>query len=224
MNCRVCVIWDIDGTLVRYIEPNEQRYRQYFNQYGVPSSSSVPELVGTTEAGIMSSYLGTNDMSVIQFHLRRMDAIWYPARGSSEAIGPAQETLVALRDHAMHGVVTGNTFIRGVAKLVDAGFDLSMLDLGASSFGDESVDRGELVKSVMARCALSDPDVTCWRFVCVGDTPLDEAAAAQAGVPSILVATGRYSVSELMGGSSVAVLHELTHGAETIVRFMEHSC
>lgn len=193
---RNCVLWDIDGTLVHYDEPTESRFVEYFESNGLKVHVAHPQMVGTTEAGIVSEFLGIKDVAVIQQHLRRLDALWLTERREfARPIVAAARLARRLSPESLQTVVTGNTYLRAVAKLADAGV-LSDIDLGVAAFGDEDTDRSNLVRRAISRCRTANPNVK-YRFVYIGDTPLDGEAARAVGVPTILVATGKYSAPDL---------------------------
>lgn len=212
-----CVLWDIDGTLIKYEEPSANRFLDYLRQSKVRGRETTPELVGTTEAGIMAEYLDTNDIDTIRRHLRRMDGVWLADRTeSARPIAAASRLLERLRHFARQTVVTGNTYLRAVTKISDAGMSFGALDLGVGAFGDERVDRAELVALAIRRCLASSPREDRWRFVYVGDTPIDGSAARAVGVPVLLVATGKYSVSELANVGYGHVASDLSAAELTI--------
>jgi phosphoglycolate phosphatase-like HAD superfamily hydrolase len=118
--------------------------------------------------------------------------------------------IVALLEHvvAHHGAVlglaTGNIEMGGRVKL-ERGDLNRYFEFGG--FGSDAEDRSELVRKGAERAARKNggafrPDYT---FV-IGDTPLDIEAGNRAGFKTVGVATGSYSVQQLLqAGASFAV-------------------
>src|SRR5262249_37346719 len=91
-------------------------------------------------------------------------------------------------------------------------------------FGSDSEDRTELVRQAVEKAShkigasISPDDV----FV-IGDTPLDINAGSGAGFRTVGVATGMYSVEELLAARPTMVVPDLEIGRDYFLRstFME---
>lgn len=219
----ICVLWDIDGTLVTYQEPANSRYLDYFSRRGFTPQGKQPELVGTTEAGIMAHFLGTDDMEVIKVHLRAMDVEWLASsRGKASALQSAKSLSDSLSASIVQTVVTGNTYLRALTKLSESGMLKSRLEVGIGGFGDEGVRRTEIVGRCVSRfdrlypCVDSDEV----RFVVIGDTPVDAIAGKAAGVDVLLVSTGKYSQRELAATEADVVVEDLWAEREHVYAFL----
>jgi phosphoglycolate phosphatase-like HAD superfamily hydrolase len=98
------------------------------------------------------------------------------------------------RRNALLGLATGNLEQIGWIKIENAGLR-SWFTFGG--FSDQFEDRADMIAhaAAQAREHLGAADAT----VCVvGDTPFDIAAASANSLPTIAVATGRYSFDQLM--------------------------
>jgi len=94
------------------------------------------------------------------------------------------------------GVLTGNLEAAAELKLRAAGLD-AFFPVGA--FGSDHAERGALPEIARARhCARSGAGLALADCVIIGDTPLDHAAAACNGMESVLVASGRIPLEDLM--------------------------
>lgn len=176
MRRATCILWDIDGTLTEFVHPTGDRFTSYFETRGLTMANPAPELVGTTEAGIVASYLNSDSHEDIGYHLRAMDAKWLLEDTSRAVpIASAKDLMLEMRDFTLQTIVTGNTYLRATKKLHDAGFLDCGIDIGRGAFGDESTSRADLVRLAIARCRRAKPGVPPenWNFVCIGDTPID---------------------------------------------------
>jgi len=104
--------------------------------------------------------------------------------------------LIARDERFALGVLTGNLQAAAELKLRAAGLD-TFFPVGA--FGSDHAERGLLPEIARQRHrALSGIDVPLADCVIIGDTPLDHAAAACNGMESVLVASGRIPLDDLL--------------------------
>jgi phosphoglycolate phosphatase-like HAD superfamily hydrolase len=118
------------------------------------------------------------------------------------------DTLEA-RDDVLLGLLTGNLAAGARAKLAAASIDPDRFRVGA--YGSDHELRGEL-PAVAQRRARDELGVeTRGRDVIViGDTPADIQCGRSIGARAIGVATGHYSVEDLLEHSPAAVFEDLT--------------
>ncbi len=91
------------------------------------------------------------------------------------------------------GIATGNLSAIGKIKLNLAGLDRFFTHHG---FSDGLENREDVFSRALQRLRADDPDVAT---VCVvGDTPRDVQAAHANGLPAIAVASGTFSIAELV--------------------------
>ena len=110
------------------------------------------------------------------------------------------ETLEALRRHGVpHGLCTGNVKEGARLKLrrgnLEDYFEWGPHAVGG--FADDGEVRTRLVEAALRRAAARFGTIEPRQVLVVGDTPLDVAAARDAGCATLAVATGRYRVEEL---------------------------
>ncbi|HEX7304779.1 HAD family hydrolase [Lentzea sp.] len=212
------VLWDVDNTLVTARGFGKQMYRQAFaDAFGRELDGAV-DLGGRTELDVIAEVLRghgiehTDESSRLladalahSFHVRRDD---YPVH--AEVLPGAREALEHFaRDPRVHqGVLTAN--LRSVALLKLEAFGLEhLVDWDVSAFGDEHLDRAELVTFARERARhlrAFTPD----EVVLIGDTPHDVRAAVTAGVRLVAVATGRSSRQELHRAGARIVIDDLS--------------
>jgi phosphoglycolate phosphatase-like HAD superfamily hydrolase len=77
------------------------------------------------------------------------------------------------------------------------------------AYGSDSPDRAELTGIGIEKAARLHAHLVPAQVFVVGDTPLDIDAARKAGAVSVGVATGRYSVDELVKAGADHVLGSL---------------
>jgi phosphoglycolate phosphatase len=115
---------------------------------------------------------------------------------------------------AVAGLATGNLRAGAKAKLSHFGL---WERFAGGGFGDASPVRADLVFAgiaELAACAGRAPDPgDC---IVIGDTPLDIAAAHEAGARALGVATGRYPVEQLLAGGADWALEDLSDTARVV--------
>jgi phosphoglycolate phosphatase-like HAD superfamily hydrolase len=133
------------------------------------------------------------------------------APGPAGGLGPA--------GRIYQSVLTGNVRRLAEAKLGAVGLRAG-LDMCIGAFGDDHEDRAELVHVARRRAAGvygSTPEAFAGQSaVVIGDTPLDIAAALNAGARAIGLATGSHSLAELRAAGPHAVLADLSDPAAVL--------
>jgi len=112
------------------------------------------------------------------------------------------------REDVLLGLATGNIELGARVKLQRA--DLNRF-FPFGGFGSDSEDRAELVRRGVEKSGVvMDPaDV----FV-IGDTPLDIDAGRQAGFNTVGVATGTYSVDQLIASGATIAIADFEQGRD----------
>lgn len=124
------------------------------------------------------------------------------------------DTLEA-RDDVLLGLLTGNVCDGATAKLGAVGIAQDRFLVGA--FGSDHEDRPELPAIALARARRHlGQEVAGADVVVIGDTPADMRCGQGIGARAIGVATGRYTVAELMSHGAAAVFEDLTDTAAVI--------
>ncbi len=220
MDDEVLVLWDIDGTLLNAGGVGRDIYDTVFLQLFGRSLEAIAPMAGRTDRSIILETLmlaGVDEPRryvdpfiaglTAQAPLVREAVV---ARG--RALPGAADALEGLRGHAHQSVLTGN--IRPVAEVKLAAVGLrDPLDLCIGAYGDDHEVRTELVHVARRRAAAvhgtSASAFDGQATVVVGDTPLDIAAALDAGARAVAVATGSYPAAELAAAGAHVVLPSL---------------
>jgi phosphoglycolate phosphatase-like HAD superfamily hydrolase len=113
------------------------------------------------------------------------------------------------RDDVILGLLTGNLIAGARAKLIAADIDPDRFVVGA--YGSDHEVRGEL-PAVAQRRALETlgVEVAGGDVVVIGDTPADVQCGRSIGARAIAVATGSYSVAELMEHGPAVAFEDLS--------------
>lgn len=126
-------------------------------------------------------------------------------------IAPLLDALEA-RDDVLLGLLTGNVHEGASAKLAAVGISRDRFRIGA--FGSDHASRSELPAIAQRRaeellgCAVDGADV-----IVIGDTPADMRCGLGIGARAIGVATGRYTVDDLLACDTGVVFADLSDTA-----------
>ncbi len=209
------VAFDIDGTLLRWhfgkgLRVMVEVFEELF-QVRIPEAR-YPQAAGKTDWQLFRELLAIAEIDAQVGEQQRPAFFRHFARqirryGSEEfqLLPGVRELFARLRAQEIGiGVVTGN--IQPVARWKLSLFALDrFVELGA--YGDESPERTQLVQLFAQR--LQERYGQKIPFVLVGDSPNDVAAARQAGMPVIAVATGPVSEQQLRASAPDALLDSL---------------
>lgn len=213
------LLFDIDGTLVLTGGAGGRAMALAARDlFGVDSGLGSISMAGRTDAWIVAQMAATygvpyDDTMLTRFreiyvsHLEREIHQPGPQKGVLPGIRPVLDAL-ARRTDARLALLTGN-FERG-ARIKLEYFDLWRF-FSAGAFGDATLDRNSLLGVALDRVrALGGPVVAPSDVLIIGDTPLDVAVAIAGGARSLGVATGSYSVEDLMASGADAALGDLS--------------
>jgi phosphoglycolate phosphatase len=135
-----------------------------------------------------------------------------PHPGALEAIGR-----LATEPGILQSLLTGNIEANAAVKLGAVGL-LDHLDLEIGGYGSDHRVRAELVTVARERArAKYGADFTPGQTVLIGDTPLDVAAARQAGARVVAVASGFSDLNDLEAALPDHLLPDLCD-VEALVR------
>jgi phosphoglycolate phosphatase len=116
------------------------------------------------------------------------------------------------RSDIMLGLATGNVESGARIKL-DRGQLNSYFAFGG--FGSDSEDRTELVRTAAVKAAArSGVPISPSETYVIGDTPLDIDAGKRAGFKTVGVATGSYSIEELMDSGATIAIEDFERGRD----------
>ena len=116
---------------------------------------------------------------------------------------------LAIRPDVALGLLTGNVVEGARAKLAAVGIDPDRFEIGA--YGSDHETRAELPSIAKRRMyAARGQHVAGEDIVIIGDTPSDVECGQSLGVRAIGVATGHYSVKELLACGAFAAFADLS--------------
>ena len=223
------VLWDVDYTLVDTSGVGRHLYQAAFAElYGrhLPDRASRANMAGRTDRAIVLDVLalaGVTDprgqVGLFEAALGRLaPSAAAMVAESGRAMPGAAGALDALA--AVPGVVqsllTGNVRPVAEVKLAPLGL-MSRLDLEVGAYGNEHEVRAELVRLARHRAAVTyDADFGGEATVLVGDTPLDVEAALTTGARAVGVATGQFTLAELIAANPHAALQDLSDTPELV--------
>jgi phosphoglycolate phosphatase-like HAD superfamily hydrolase len=222
------LLFDIDMTLIKGASPGLGPGRfaldlAFERTFGISAASDGVIFDGRTDRGIFRE--------LIEFHRVAEGDGAHAFAALTEAYlltlaetTPAYPTVVlpgvldlleALRPtHTALGLATGNMRRGAELKLAPHGLWEAFATGG---FGDHTEERAELVAEGLANLASHlgiDPDpADC---LVIGDTPLDIAAAHAVGAKALAVATGRYTVDDLLASGADAAIADFTDTAAAL--------
>lgn len=123
------------------------------------------------------------------------------------------------RDDIVLGLLTGNLAAGARAKLAAVGIDPDRFRVGA--YGSDHEARGELPAFAQRRARDElGLDVPGPHVVVIGDTPNDLQCGRAIGARAIGVATGHYTVDELLAHHPSAVFRDLTDTSAVVAAIL----
>ena len=227
------VLWDVDGTLVRAGDIGAAVFDTAFESVlGVRPPSRI-RMSGKTDPQIVREYLALMDQAedpgVVEAVLAGIESgLAAAARAgvlNEQGAACAGVDLVLAKLHGEPQVVqtllTGNVYANALVKVGAYGLD-RWLDLELGAYGSDSDDRNRLVPVAIDRLqAKRGVRLAASQVWVVGDTPRDLACARAAGARCLLVATGRYTYSELSGLGADATMADLTDAGAVVALITE---
>lgn len=138
--------------------------------------------------------------------------------GHRTTVYPGVFELVAAlerRRDCVMGLLTGNVAEGARLKLRSGGLDIARFRVGA--FGSDHEDRAELPAIAQRRAReLLGVEATGQDVVIVGDTPADVTCGRAIGARAIGVATGSYTVPDLLGAGADAAFADLSETNDVV--------
>ncbi len=219
------ILWDVDGTLLSTDGIAAEAMRTAMRQVVGPAAPMArTAYAGKTDWQIIRESFPSLPPDAISERLHEFVAVYL------ELLEAQREALVA-RSRVFPGVVaalealepsgyqaplTGNIAAVAQIKLECVGLT-PFLDLAAGAYGDDHYHRPELVPIAAARAAARyGRSFRGRQIVVVGDTPHDIACGKLNDARTVAVATGPYSLAELLAHQPDAALSDLTD-AEAVV-------
>jgi len=211
------VLFDIDGTLITTGGAGAVAWRLAFEElYRISADIGAYSDGGMTDPEVgRATFTHTVGRAptpaeldaVMATRLRYLPGAVAESKGYRVLRGVA-ELLPRLRARGyLLGLTTGGTEPAARIKLGRAGLN-QYFDFGG--FGSDSPDRTQLTMRAIERAAALDGNgLRARECLVVGDTPLDIAAAHDAGALAVAVASGHYGVDTLRAAGADHVLASL---------------
>ena len=219
------VLFDIDSTLIDGHGAGRRAVLRALREvYGVEGELGDYRFHGRTDPGIVRDLAALwmpdehrdGDGDAIEERLEACLARYVDLLREELAEGPV-EVLPGVRDlvtvlaadcRTVLGLLTGN--IEAGAQLKLASTDL-LPHFKVAAYGSDSAARPELPAVAVQRAeALTTRRFTGKTIVIIGDTPADITCGAHLGVRTIAVATGHYTVQELVAYAPDHVFDDLS--------------
>lgn len=146
--------------------------------------------------------------NIINSYLEHLPSALVKAKGSLKPGAERLVSMVSSSNDMLCGLLTGN--IQKGAMLKLSHFNIhNHFKMGA--FGDDNHDRNKLLPIAVERAY----EISMVRFdyrdcILIGDTPKDVLAAKTHGAKCLGVATGPYSVDELLHAGAFAALEDFS--------------
>lgn len=216
------VLFDIDGTLLATEGAGKRAVTRALKEVFGSTGPEDYHFDGKTDPQIVRELMkleGKDDKSidnrmpaVLNLYVENLNyELRAPDKTPPRTLNGVTELLDAIeaRGDAVLGLLTGN-IERGARMKLDAvGIDFTRFRVGA--YGSDHERRPQLPAIARERCRrqtgafLNGPDV-----VVIGDTPDDIQCGRSIGASAIGVATGRFSVTQLLEHRPAAALENLT--------------
>ncbi len=222
------VLWDIDYTLVATDGVGRYLYEVVLAElYGLGLPSPLASMAGRTDSSIALEVLTAAGVPEPDGELSRFQDLLAArapeldgmVREQGRVLPGAAEAIAALaglassddgRQPVIQSLLTGNIPALARVKLGALGL-IEHLDLGIGAYGDVSQFRADLVPVARQNAALRyGADFSGTATVLIGDTPNDIEAAATTGARSIGVATGSFTMQQLIDAGAEVVLPDLS--------------
>jgi phosphoglycolate phosphatase len=232
------VLWDVDYTLVATDGVGRYLYEAVLAElYGLDLPSPLASMAGRTDSSIALEVLTAAGVQEPEAELSRFqDLLTARApeldgmlREHGRVLPGAAEAIAALAGLAasdsgqtvIQSLLTGNIPALARVKLGALGL-IAHLDLGIGAYGDVSQFRADLVPVARQNAARRyGADFSGTATVLIGDTPNDIEAAAASGARSIGVATGSFTVQQLIDAGAEVVLPDLSDSSLVVSAVLE---
>lgn len=214
------VLFDIDGTLVLTGGAGVRAMNRAGDTVlGAPDLLAGVAVAGRTDWIILQEALGKIGLDLDNgmfgrlreaylSHLR--DEIARPGEGVKAVMPGVRDLLTRLDGRAgvVVGLLTGN--LAEAARIKLEHFRLWQY-FRCGAFGDDDPDRNALVPHAVGRArACGFGEVSCRDVIVIGDTPHDVACARAVGARPVAVATGSYTIEQLIETGADVVLQDLS--------------
>ena len=222
------VLFDIDGTLLRSDGAGKRAiHRALLEVFGATGPADY-HFDGKTDKQIVRElmrleghadhHIDASMQRLLDLYVGYLNEELTVSTGRARVLPGVRELLAALdeRREVILGLLTGNLEQGARAKLDAVGIDFDRFRIGA--FGSDHEHRPELPAIARSRTkGQLGIDIHGNAMVVIGDTPADLTCGRSLGANAIGVATGRYSVEELLQHDPVAAFPDLSD-TESVLR------
>jgi phosphoglycolate phosphatase len=222
------VLFDIDGTLLRSDGAGKRAiHRALLEVFGATGPADY-HFDGKTDRQIVrelmrfeghrDEHIDASMQRLLELYLGYLHEELATSTGRARLL-PGVATLLdalELRQDIILGLLTGNLEGGARAKLAAVGLEFDRFRIGA--FGSDHEHRPELPAIARTRTkGQLGIDIRGEAMLVIGDTPADLTCGRSLGANAIGVATGRFSVEELLQHQPVAVFRDLSD-TESVLR------
>jgi phosphoglycolate phosphatase len=226
------VLFDIDGTLLSSEGMGRASMQRALDEvFGSPGNPAY-RYDGKTDRQIVREVMrmeGHSDEHIdsrmeklMELYLDGLRAGAKSGKFNVKPLAGVREILDALeaRDDVVLGLLTGNIAPGARIKLSAAGLDPDRFRVNA--FGSDHESRPELPGIAQRRASeVLGLSIAGDRLVVIGDTPADIACGRSLGARSIGVASGHYTVEQLMAHKPYAALPSLADTQQALEAIMD---
>lgn len=217
------ILWDIDGTLVKTLPLASGAHSQAVLEVFGPISFPIESSPGQTDLEVVLNILkrngihyDKNDICKVMIALDQISSIAFTTT-TYEPCPFVEDALVFTRSRGWtNGILTGNSPFRGIEKIRSAGL-IRLTEPALCFFGSQHETRNSLLEA----CVNSSLIQSATNVIVIGDTPLDIAAARNANLDVIAVATGKFTAEELNEFGANLVLQNLDIGFTEFKEFLK---
>jgi phosphoglycolate phosphatase-like HAD superfamily hydrolase len=201
------ILFDVDGTLLMAGGAgNRALGRALQHTYGLENGLNGIRLDGKTDPQIVREALGRygKEASLTRQSLNSLFASYIPFLKDEVATSPDFRILPGVPE-LMATLSTQSSFALGLATgNIEEGARIKLDRADLTSFftfggyGSDAENRTELIRTAIERGLQEISPASAVDILLIGDTPRDVVHARTAGVRTLAVATGRYSVESLL--------------------------
>ncbi|MFG0252815.1 MAG: HAD family hydrolase [Phycisphaerales bacterium JB038] len=223
------ILFDVDATLllthgagVRAMQRAGQRLYGSFELEGVQFAGGLDSIIFEDLA--KANGIESNPKELQRFHdCYHEELLRGFANGDTSEALPGVKALLARLSGLQGltlGLLTGNFELTGKLKIVKAGIDLSLFEFGVWAM--DGATRNDLPPVAMRRYRqLRGEPIEPGRVVIIGDTKRDVNCAAHNGCRCLGVATGPFSVEDLLAEGAEAAFEDLSDTGAVVERILQ---
>lgn len=210
------VLMDIDGTLLHGNGAGRSAMKAALLEvFGTAGGIDTYHFGGSTDRETVFRLMREANMpdDIIEARFLQLPALMERHILRAKNIQALQGTYALMENLSHHpdallGVVTGNFKESGFAKLIGAGFDPNIFQVGA--YGDLSANRSDLPPAAVEKAyQLTGHHYTGEQIVIIGDTVKDVVCGRSVGARVITVLTGYASHEALEAENPYAIINDL---------------